>query len=730
MKKLLSLVCVAVMMVFTACEDVPAPYIIHSEGGSTIFSESFASSLGKFKSKSASGNLSWYCDYSSAIVTGYKDFNGDGTKENQSGETYLVSPVIHLENVDSAYISFSQAIKFEKSTIQTDHKLLISSNYAGDVSAATWTELPMAYDGLGGSGDFTFVDQKIQIPQEFMGKSIVIALKHIAYESYSSTWEVKNLKVMKGTVETTPEPTPQPTEEYTLPFTNYSLNEGFTVVTEKGIAWSLGKTYAKASGYANNSTSATVSWLISPAINTTKAEGNDDAVVVDFDYVLRYVVAGTDPAAFHKLYATTDFDGDVKTATWIDLGFQPVESSTKDWTFYSAPTLTLPEQLVGQEKVWFAFRFECNAQNSTTWELQNFKVHQAGNNDPDNPDNPDNPDIPEPSGDNLIANGTCEAWNGNTPIYWVSTTKASSATISQSEDHHSGSYSIKIAGDPKANKRLAYKEITLKAGTYNFKFYAKAATSSVASVRPGYVPVKEGKVGDYVYGDYVNNITNSEWVEVNHSFKLTGETTINLVVMNPKGTGTDVLFDDAELTTTDGGLVTGGDDNGGDDNGGDDNGGDDNTSSLPYSINFTSSIEGWTTNDVNLNGLNFVWKQDNTYGMKASAYYNKTNYAAESDFISPEFTIPATGATLSLSHALNHLNNNPRADFVSVQAVLATGGREEITLSAWPAGKDFNYIDATANLEAYAGQTIKIALHYKSSSACAPTWEIKTLSIK
>ena len=30
----------------------------------------------------------------------------------------------------------------------------------------------------------------------------------------------------------------------------------------------------------------------------------------------------------------------------------------KDWTFYAAPTLTLPAALVGQEKVYFAFRFE------------------------------------------------------------------------------------------------------------------------------------------------------------------------------------------------------------------------------------------------------------------------------------------------------------------------------------------------------------------------------------
>ena len=422
--------------------------------------------------------------------------------------------------------------------------------------------------------------------------------------------------------------------------------------------------------------------------------------------------------AYHKLYASTDFDGDVTKATWTDLGFEAVESATKDWTFYAAPTLTLPAALVGQEKVYFAFRFECNAENSTTWELKNFKVHQGGNT------NPDDPEIPEPSGDNLIANGTFEAWSGGEPVYWKSASTASSATLSQSNESHSGSYSVVVEGTSASNKRLAYKEITLKAGNYNMKFYAKAATSAGGSVRPGYVPIEGGKVGNYAYGDYVNNLTTGEWTEVNHSFSLSGETTLCLVIMNPKNPGANVLIDDVELTTSDGGLADGS----GDDPG-DEPGGDTGDASIPYSITFTSSTEGWTINDIDLGGLNFVWKQDKTYGMKASAFYNKTNNAAESDFVSPEFSIPAAGATLSINHALNFLKGNPREEFVAVE-VICDNTTEELALSAWPAGTNYTYVDATADLAKYAGKNIKIVFHYKSTDACAPTWEIKTLSIQ
>ena len=113
-----------------------------------------------------------------------------------------------------------------------------------------------------------------------------------------------------------------------------------------------------------------------------------------------------------------------------------------------------------------------------------------------------------------------------------------------------------MEGVTSANKRLGYQEITLKAGTYNIRFYAKAATATGGSVRPGYVPVKaDGTVGSYLYGDYVNGLTTETWVECIHSFTLTEETKISLVVMCSKNPGGNVLIDDYSLTTSDGGLV-------------------------------------------------------------------------------------------------------------------------------------------------------------------------------
>ena len=103
-------------------------------------------------------------------------------------------------------------------------------------------------------------------------------------------------------------------------------------------------------------------------------------------------------------------------------------------------------------------------------------------------------------------NGGFETWADGKPTNWKTVSTAGNATLSQSEDAHSGKYSVKVGGSASANKRLGYKEITLKAGEYKVKFYAKAVTEKGASVRPGIVPVTDGKAGDYIYGEPVGGI--------------------------------------------------------------------------------------------------------------------------------------------------------------------------------------------------------------------------------
>lgn len=144
-------------------------------------------------------------------------------------------------------------------------------------------------------------------------------------------------------------------------------------------------------------------------------------------------------------------------------------------------------------------------------------------------------------------NGDFESWSGSTPLYWTTKSTAGNATLKQSTDAHSGKYSVEVGGTASANKRLGRAEMTLEAGTYTMTFWVKAATNAGGSVRPGFVPVTDGAVGSYVYGDYVNDLTTDKWVQVTHTFDIPSNGTYSLVIMNSKNPGAAVLVDDFVL---------------------------------------------------------------------------------------------------------------------------------------------------------------------------------------
>ena len=203
----------------TSCEDVPAPYDL-PEGGvggggettlpeGTFLDADFTTSLGSFKSVSAEGDgsIKWAINYSSACITGYGDWDGTGTKTNKAGVTFLVSPEVDLTKATEAYVTINHAMRYENGDINTNNSLLITDNYTGDVKTTAWKQIKYPTTGLNGT-QFDFVDSKANIPAEFVGKKVVLALRHTC-AAKSSTWEVKKLSVLTGKVdETTTSDTP------------------------------------------------------------------------------------------------------------------------------------------------------------------------------------------------------------------------------------------------------------------------------------------------------------------------------------------------------------------------------------------------------------------------------------------------------------------------------------------------------------------------------------------
>ena len=170
----------------------------------------------------------------------------------------------------------------------------------------------------------------------------------------------------------------------------------------------------------------------------------------------------------------------------------------------------------------------------------------------------DNPyTVVEIDGAELLRNGDFETWASNVATYWASvkTTASNGAKLTQSEEAYEGDASIMI-GNESSNKRLAYRELKLKKGTYYFSFMAKAVkdATKMPSIQYGFVPSVDGKVGTYVYQDTKTIPSANKWSQYIDTLVFAKDTVINLLVMSKKNTA-DVLIDNASLKTQNGGLI-------------------------------------------------------------------------------------------------------------------------------------------------------------------------------
>ena len=154
-----------------------------------------------------------------------------------------------------------------------------------------------------------------------------------------------------------------------------------------------------------------------------------------------------------------------------------------------------------------------------------------------------------------------------------------------------------------------------------------------------------------------------------------------------------------------------------------------------YSETFGTNQGAFTIdNKVLPEGTTYVWAFASGYGMKATAYINKTNCASESWLVSPKFDCTkATALTLSFSEAANFFTSAENVSaYTSVKVKeVGTDTWTDLTLSARASGKAWTFTDGiTADLSAYVGKKMQIAFVYTSSAELAGTWEVKNFELK
>ena len=154
-----------------------------------------------------------------------------------------------------------------------------------------------------------------------------------------------------------------------------------------------------------------------------------------------------------------------------------------------------------------------------------------------------------------------------------------------------------------------------------------------------------------------------------------------------------------------------------------------------YSETFGTNQGAFTIdNKVLPEGTTYVWAFASGYGMKATAYINKTNCASESWLVSPKFDCTkATALTLSFSEAANFFKSAENVSaYTSVKVKeVGTDTWTDLTLSARASGTAWTFVDGiTADLSAYVGKKMQIAFVYTSSAELAGTWEVKNFELK
>ena len=365
---------------FTACEDVPAPYNIFSEGagqgtGSHLpYTVTFESSLGDFTTENTVGDFPWTCQHSCAQITSYIDTDGDGTKENNPATSWLISPAFDLTGVEAAHVSFDYILRYANaSDLATNYQVLVSKDYTKDagVAAASWTVLPLDLVQVSDWDTWTNTGN-LNIPAEFCNTAnVTIALRYIA-QAKAATWEVKNFVLDQGAGDQGAGDNGGGSGEEggvkTLPYSEEFSTTlgGFKNYTTSGEgAWTIDYSTAKATGYDNASkvTTAGTYYLVSPEISLA----GQTAVHLSYEYILRYNKGDEN----QQVFITDAFNEANPAEGWTLLVDKHTEGT--DWTTFAKEDIAIPAAYLGKT-VRIAFRYNTNAESGSTWEVKNFAI--------------------------------------------------------------------------------------------------------------------------------------------------------------------------------------------------------------------------------------------------------------------------------------------------------------------------------------------------------------------
>lgn len=396
---------------------------------------------------------------------------------------------------------------------------------------------------------------------------------------------------------------------------------------------------------------------------------------LSFDAALNHL-KGADASAVLGVKVSEDYTGDYATATWEDVEV-PNWPAGNSWDMVNTGGIDLSK--FKGKKIHFALKYTSTDKGGTTWEMNNFLVEEKN-------DYWDVSLYKEILDNDVVETRSLAATRATT----VSPT-ASALYVYDGENKTWKPYTLKeaklLVAEPALYESLGADMIEKPEAvlpTYLKQKYPYAAVGDMVAVvynKKADTPV----VAEYTLGE--------DWTET---------TSCKLV--------TTTFTQDAEGISVE--------------------------ASMYLNETFKKDMGSFTIQDVFLNDVNWVWKLDSYGYMKASAYANKANHAAESWLVSPVMDFKKSKEPeLLFDHACRFRTETP-SDNLNVMVStdysddVKTATWTALTVENWTDGTKWDFISNKIDLSAYNGQKVTIAFKYVSTDNVAPTWEVQNVIVR
>ena len=638
--------------------------------------QAFTADFGSYTPISVAGDQVWSIAYQTAQISGYEN------STNYINEDWLVSSPVAISGIDHAKVRVNYVAQYSNSNTE-DVTLQVSTDYVAgmDLLQANWTQMNVTFSTTSGWDDFQTIECSLD---EFIGQTVTVAVKFLSSASQSRTMEVKFISVEEGEASGGGGGGGgNGGELQSLPYSQ-SFASGFGTYTTKDVlgpqSWEIDYGTAKMTGYSGGS-NANEDWLISSPVAVTGVSEAKVSVV----YAAQYQ---TNNANDVTLQVSTDyvFDNEPNTATWIQMDV--TYPNTSNWSDFQTVETSLND-FIGQN-ITVAIKYVSDDSQSRTIEIQSITVQEGSGVGP----------TPPPG--NVVGDGSRE--NPYT---------ANDIILMGIETSDGNKYWVKdyIVGAIDPNNNYVYEFTASTSVKTNLIISSNVGASTENECVPVQLPagaVRDGLNLAENSGNYQQEVLLYGTLE--KYFQKPSVKNVTYAEINGNSFGTDPGAPTPPPTQ---GI---------------------------FSETFASGQGDFVIQDVNLDGLNYVWKHDATnHYMKASSYVSNTPHETESWLVSPVIDLSGvTAATLKFDQNVNYATATTPNSILHVMVSTNYSGDvqnatwSELTLDQWPAGDSWTTSHSSTDLAGFVGQQITIAFKYTSlaESGKCPTWEVFNLVVE